>query len=496
MKIYTKVPALLLCLVLSLASVSVNAYSALFFKYNYTYDIGVSYVGEAITPYSVADGVSGGFAPYTFSKVSGPDWVKVSADGTVSGTPTKTAENGDMVLRVTDDDGNIAEITVFVAVTAPAPSHRAVISSVAATSENFVTIPHIGTKYYSPDFTVTKGAPASFDSATAYWQKKDGSFWRNQYLYSGYTFTPGTYRLQVRVELENNAGATHVFASNVSVSVNGVSWTVAEPVIYDDSSYVVAISPEFVLTASDVAPTFTVTYDTNGGNSIPKASGLKYYAIIPTPSAPVRDGYTFYGWYKDAELTEEVNWNYGITGDTTIYAKWIKNECILTELSFTVTAPAGGQSPSYSIVSTSPEAYTAVVDYWYLYENPYPALRKTDSFAAGQKYALRYTVILADGYVLENNARVTVNGISAAAYGSSLQQQVVFEAAADGVQGDVNADGYVDNLDAAAILKYDAGIYDLSFAQKQVADVNGDGYVDNLDAAKILKYDAGIIDSL
>ena len=496
MKIYTKVPALLLCLVLSLASVSVNAYSALFFKYNYTYDIGVSYVGEAITPYSVADGVSGGFAPYTFSKASGPDWVKVSADGTVSGTPTKLAENGDMVLRVTDDDGNIAEITVFVAVTAPAPSDRAVISGVAATSENFVTIPHIGTKYYYPDFTVTEGAPARFDSSTAYWQKKDGSFWQNQYLYSGYTFTAGTYRLQVRVELEDNAGATHVFANKVSVSVNGVDWTVNEPVIYDDNSYVFAISPEFVLTESDVVPTFTVTYETNGGNSIPKASGLKYYAIIPAPTAPVREGYTFYGWYKDAELTEEVNWNYGITGDTTIYAKWIKNERILTELSFTVTAPVGGQAPSYSIVSASPAAYTAAVDYWYLYENPFPVLRKTDSFAAGQEYAMRYTVTLADGYVLGNNARVTVNGISAVAYGSSLQQQIVFDAAAGGVKGDVNGDDKINNLDAAVVLKYDAGIINLTLGEKNIADVNGDGKVNNLDAAMILKYDAGIIDRL
>ncbi|MBQ3081561.1 MAG: dockerin type I repeat-containing protein, partial [Clostridia bacterium] len=63
-------------------------------------------------------------------------------------------------------------------------------------------------------------------------------------------------------------------------------------------------------------------------------------------------------------------------------------------------------------------------------------------------------------------------------------------------KGDVNADDCVDNLDAAMILKYDAGIIELTTDQSVVADVNGDGYVDNLDAAKILKYDAGIIDSL
>lgn len=78
--------------------------------------------------------------------------------------------------------------------------------------------------------------------------------------------------------------------------------------------------------------------------------------------------------------------------------------------------------------------------------------------------------------------------------------QAIAEADAKGIakvlglrrRGDVNNDGQVDNLDAAMILKYDAGITDLSDTQKQAADVNSDGYVDNLDATKILKEDAGI----
>jgi len=63
-------------------------------------------------------------------------------------------------------------------------------------------------------------------------------------------------------------------------------------------------------------------------------------------------------------------------------------------------------------------------------------------------------------------------------------------------EGDVNGDGYVDNTDASLILKYDAGIIDLTDKQLEFADVNGDGYVDNTDASLILKFDAGIIESL
>lgn len=63
------------------------------------------------------------------------------------------------------------------------------------------------------------------------------------------------------------------------------------------------------------------------------------------------------------------------------------------------------------------------------------------------------------------------------------------------VLGDVNGDGEADNLDAARILMYDAGLIDLTQAQKQNADVNGDGAVDNLDALRILKADSGLIDN-
>lgn len=55
--------------------------------------------------------------------------------------------------------------------------------------------------------------------------------------------------------------------------------------------------------------------------------------------------------------------------------------------------------------------------------------------------------------------------------------------------GDVNADGLVDNQDAALILRYDAGNSDTI----SNGDVNYDGKTDSLDAAIILKYDAGLI---
>lgn len=58
--------------------------------------------------------------------------------------------------------------------------------------------------------------------------------------------------------------------------------------------------------------------------------------------------------------------------------------------------------------------------------------------------------------------------------------------------GDVDGNGTVDNLDAAKLLRYDAGI--ISTIDEKAADVNKDGEVGNLDASLILKYDCGLIE--
>lgn len=55
--------------------------------------------------------------------------------------------------------------------------------------------------------------------------------------------------------------------------------------------------------------------------------------------------------------------------------------------------------------------------------------------------------------------------------------------------GDANGDGKVNSLDAAWVLRFDAGLSETVGN----ADVNRNGRVDNLDAAIILRYDAGLI---
>lgn len=58
--------------------------------------------------------------------------------------------------------------------------------------------------------------------------------------------------------------------------------------------------------------------------------------------------------------------------------------------------------------------------------------------------------------------------------------------------GDVNLDGTVNSIDAALILKYAAGMAELSEKQLENGDFNGDGTVNSIDAASILKLVAGL----
>ena len=117
------------------------------------YNIGVNYVNNAINTYSVSNGVIGGVEPYVFSKTSGPDWINVASDGTISGTPTVAGQNENLVVRVTDAEDNYKEITITVGTTNIDPADRITIDHVELTSN--MGIPTYGGEvksYYTYEF--------------------------------------------------------------------------------------------------------------------------------------------------------------------------------------------------------------------------------------------------------------------------------------------------------------------------------------------------------
>ncbi len=69
---------------------------------------------------------------------------------------------------------------------------------------------------------------------------------------------------------------------------------------------------------------YTLLYDTTGGSYVPSVTA-KYEAEITLANGndvPKREGYTFDGWYLDADLKEKADSTLHLTEDQTVYAKW------------------------------------------------------------------------------------------------------------------------------------------------------------------------------
>ncbi|MFF2177242.1 InlB B-repeat-containing protein [Lysinibacillus sp. NPDC058147] len=100
---------------------------------------------------------------------------------------------------------------------------------------------------------------------------------------------------------------------------------------------------------------YKVIFDSNGGSEVPSQT-VSYNDLVKAPFTPVKEGYQFVGWYKDAELKNV--WDFAkdrVTADITLYGKWTKDN--VSEGSYIVTFDSDGGSK----VPTQTVAYKALV---------------------------------------------------------------------------------------------------------------------------------------
>ena len=77
-------------------------------------------------------------------------------------------------------------------------------------------------------------------------------------------------------------------------------------------------------TGSVTEISYTVSFNSQGGSAVPSqtvVSGGK----VTVPTAPTRDGYTFVGWYQDAQGTVAWNFETPVTANLILYAQWSEN---------------------------------------------------------------------------------------------------------------------------------------------------------------------------
>ena len=133
---------------------------------------------------------------------------------------------------------------------------------------------------------------------------------------------------------------------------------------YEDANYSKQITDTEIVINSDVtvyvkleAITYFIEYELNDGRWNNYSANTSYTvetANIPGADCILRDGYTFEGWYKDANYTEKITSLVGLFEDITLYANWeVINYSIKYELNDGTWADGFISENSYTIESAA-----------------------------------------------------------------------------------------------------------------------------------------------
>ena len=128
-------------------------------------------------------------------------------------------------------------------------------------------------------------------------------------------------------------------------------WYTEDNQKYDFST---PVKSEFNLYAKLESKKYNVTFDTNGGSEAASQVVLWGENASQPENAPVKEGYTFAGWYGDKECTIPYDFSKEIKEDTTIYAKWTINTY---KVSFDTNggSEVSGQTVEWNKLAAKPE---------------------------------------------------------------------------------------------------------------------------------------------
>lgn len=175
-------------------------------------------------------------------------------------------------------------------------------------------------------FDVGKDYPLSEDTTLyAVWVAGDGTPYRVEHYKQN---LEGDEYTREDADTEYIGGKT---GSVVTAEVNPYTgFAQSENPAIGKPAGIVAADGSLVLQVYYDRNVYEVDFDLNGGEgTAPGRQAVRYGGLLQEPEEPQRRGYTFKGWYKDAEGSEESYWDFGKTveGNTdlqkiTLYAKW------------------------------------------------------------------------------------------------------------------------------------------------------------------------------
>lgn len=170
----------------------------------------------------------------------------------------------------------------------------------------------------------------------------------------------------------------------------------------------------YITTSNDVSVTIfgpcTVSFNSNDG-SIIESQTVKIGGKVTKPDNPVKNEYTFNGWYSDEELS--IPWNFAtdcVSGNMTLYAKWTP----ITPSTYAVTFRGGpdatGNAPTmgnkaYGESFTLPANTFTKTGYTFAGWND-----GTNSYAAGSSYIMPAHTVTFTAYWTESSSGGDIPG--------------------------------------------------------------------------------------
>jgi len=257
------------------------------------YDAKDVKLGEAVTLTPTATNLGDSL---TYTAEGLPTWLTLNADGTITGTAPDAEEDVSFTVTVTDEAGGSATTTVTF-------------------------------KVYDPD-KETEPTSVIADNITGYVGENITPVTARQ---QGGT-PGGKYKIEgtlpVGLTLNENTG---VISGKVDAPYEGtykVSYTTHKGTYTKESvEYTIKITERPVNPYGpddNFSSTYTLTYETNGGNNI-GSERFKRGSVVTLTKIPVRAGYTFDGWYSDVDLKNKIE-KIEMDGNKTVYAGWKKTE--------------------------------------------------------------------------------------------------------------------------------------------------------------------------
>ena len=234
-----------------------------------------------------------------------------------------------------------------------------------------------------------------------------------------------------RTQAEASAGTRMALGVEPNLSsYSSYYWRTSSEASFTNTTYEYSDTDTYVeFSSQKTITTYTVTFDANGGtlnkgshSSIkPEADGTVDYLAAAT-----REGYTFDGWYTEADGGEKVYTYVTVfTADTTVYAHWTPAAQTkqITEASFAMKGYTLGANAEDIVITSNTEGLSLAGGYFEGLGQPYSYLIGvvsgddydliTGPLEAGKAYILMLKADVNAGYdvgsgVTEDN--VTLNG--------------------------------------------------------------------------------------